>query len=407
MKITNNVAKEIKKDFPIFQNNHNLVYLDNSATTQKPKQVINSITNYYENYNANIHRGIYEISEISTKLYEESKKSIANLINSKTQEIIFTRGTTESLNLIAYSLERYLKNTKKEQILITEFEHHSNLVTWQQLSQRLNLKLEVVKINENYNLDLEDLKNKINKKTAIFAFTHISNSLGTKNPAKELIKIGKENDAITIIDCAQSIPHQQIDFQDLDCDFLAFSGHKMLGPMGIGVLCGKYDLLEKIPPFQFGGDMISNVTFQKTTWNKIPMKFEAGTPNVAGAVGLKAAAEYLEKIGLENISEWEKELSNYAYEKLKNIKKIKIFRTDKQDSTGIISFIIDGIHHHDIAEFLSKKNICVRVGHHCTMPLMDILQIKGTIRISLYLYNTYEDIDVFIEELKNAVNLFS
>ncbi len=409
MKIDDSVALEIKNDFPILKraiNGNQITYLDNAATSQRPNQVIDAISNYYKTSNANIHRGIYQISEESTKIYEDSKKVVASFINSQSDEIIYTRSATESANLVAYSLEQYLKNSKKSEIVVSEVEHHSNLVPWQQLAKRLNMKFVQIKLTDDFTLDMEDAKSKINEKTAILAITHVSNTLGTEMPVKDLVKLASSHGALTYIDAAQSAPHIKLDVKNIDCDFLAFSSHKMLGPMGIGVLYGKKKVLTEIPPFNFGGDMIKDVKFEETEWNDVPMKFEAGTVDVAGAVGLAKAIEYLENIGMENVSAWEKELSAYAVKKLSEIDSIKIYRTKNGAASGIVSFTIDGFHHHDIASYLNDFGVCIRVGHHCTMPFMDKMKITGTARLSFYIYNTHKDVDICVDSIKKGIELF-
>ena len=403
MKLTNETVKQLKKDFPILQtkvNNKPLVYLDNTATTQKPKAVIEAIKNFYETTNANIHRGVYPLSEEATNLYEQAHEITAKFINAQKEEIIFTRSTTESLNLLSYSLPSIIK--KGNTIVVTAMEHHSNLVPWQQLAKRNNLKLEIIKLKDDFTLDYEDAEKKINENTAILSINHISNSLGTINDIKTLIELGKQHKAITIVDAAQSIPHQKIDVKELDCDFLAFSGHKMLAPTGIGVLYGKKELLEKLQPFNFGGDMISKVTYQDAEWNNIPMKFEAGTPNIAGAIGLAAAIQYLENIGLENIQAWESHLTEMALQELKRDSDITIYNPGENKSAGIISFNIKGTHAHDVASILGDEGICIRGGHHCNMPLMHSLNIQGTSRASFALYNTEEDVQAFIQAIKKT-----
>lgn len=409
MKIDDSVALEIKNDFPILKraiNGNQITYLDNAATSQRPNQVIDAISNYYKTSNANIHRGIYQISEESTKIYEDSKKVVASFINSQSDEIIYTRSATESANLVAYSLEQYLKNSKKSEIVVSEVEHHSNLVPWQQLAKRLNMKFVQIKLTDDFTLDMEDAKSKINEKTAILAITHVSNTLGTEMPVKDLVKLASSHGALTYIDAAQSAPHIKLDVKNIDCDFLAFSSHKMLGPMGIGVLYGKKKVLTEIPPFNFGGDMIKDVKFEETEWNDVPMKFEAGTVDVAGAVGLAKAIEYLENIGMENVSAWEKELSAYAVKKLSEIDSIKIYRTKNGAASGIVSFTIDGFHHHDIASYLNDFGVCIRVGHHCTMPFMDKMKITGTARLSFYIYSTHKDVDICVDSIKKGIELF-
>jgi len=410
MKLTNKTAKKMKKDFPIFKNNKKLIYLDNASTTQKPKQVINSIKNFYENSNANIHRGVYKLSQKATKQYEDSKEVVSKFINSSKEEIIYTKNTTESINFLSYALNSIISKGKDE-ILITEMEHHSNLVPWQQLAKRNNMKLKLIKAKEDFTLDLEDAKKKITSKTAVLSICHVSNTLGTINPVKELIKTTKkkDKDIITIIDAAQSVGHMKVDVKDLDCDFLAFSGHKILGPMGIGVLYGKKQLLKKLIPFQFGGDMIKSVSFQNSEWNSIPERFEAGTQNIAGAIGLAEAIKYIKKIGIKNIERYEKELLKYSLNKIRKIKDIEIYNPGIEKSTGILSFNLKNIHPHDVASLLDDYNVSIRAGHHCTMPLIKSLKIKngGTSRVSFYFYNTREDIDKFINALNKINNKFN
>ncbi len=421
MKLDDNAVFKLKEDFPLLQkrvNGNQIIYLDNAATSQKPNKVIDSVSEYYKNNNANIHRGIYTLSEDSTKDYEDSKIVVAKFINAQPEEIIYTRNTTESINLVAYSLGFSEKLNKmvldgKNEIVLSELEHHSNMVPWQQLAQRLGMKVRYLPLNSEFLIDLDDAKDVITEKTAILAITHISNALGTIVPVNELVKLASSKGAFTIVDAAQSAPHKKIDVKDIDCDFLAFSSHKMVGPMGIGVLFGKKELLDLIPPFIFGGDMISNVTYNDAKWNSLPTKFEGGTPNVADAVGLVFAIEYLQEIGLENISNWEMKLAEYAVEQLSKIKGVKIFRaknnfeSDEINAGGIVSFAIEGVHHHDIASYLNDFGICIRVGHHCAMPLMGKLGVSGTSRISFYLYNTHADVDAFIEHLKGAIEMFS
>jgi len=394
-----------KEDFPIFENNKELIYLDNAATSQKPKQVIQAISDFSEKNNANIHRGLYTLSEKSTQLYEEARETISKFINAKKDEIVFTRNTTESLNLLAYTIKDLIKKGKNE-IVLTEMEHHSNLVPWQQLAKRNNMKLKFIKMKEDYTLDYEDAKEKISDKTAIVSITHVSNILGTINNINKITELSKSAGAISIVDAAQSVPHIKLDVKKIDCDFLVFSSHKMLGPTGIGILYGKKDLLEKLPPFNFGGGMISKVAFEDSQWAEIPEKFEAGTQPIAQVIGLEKAIKYLEKIGMENIEKYEKELTLYALEKIKGIGGIKILN-NKENSIGIISFDIPGIHPHDIATLMNEKNIAIRAGHSCAMPLMDKLGLKaGVSRVSFYIYNSKEDIDKFIEVLKEIKGVF-
>ncbi len=403
MTLTNNDAKEFRKDFPIFETNKNLAYLDNASTTQKPKAVITAITNFYETTNANIHRGVYTLSEKATNHYEDARKTVAQLINAQTDEIVFTQSTTDSLNMLAQSITA-LTGDRKE-IVLTEMEHHSNLVPWQQLAQRTGMKLTFIQMKDDFTLDYEDAKNKITENTALVSVTHISNALGTVNDVQQLVQLAKDKGALSIIDAAQSMPHMKVDVQAIGCDFLVFSGHKMCGPTGVGVLFGKKDLLEKLPPSTFGGGMINKVTYETTTWADNPQKFEAGTPNIAGVIGLAAAITYLQKIGMENITTWEKELTEYALEKIRALPNIKLYTSE--NSAGIISFTIEGIHPHDTAAIANDEGVCIRGGHHCCMPLMDKLGVAGTSRASFYFYNTKEDADTFINALEKAQDIFN
>lgn len=399
----------LKKDFPIFNRKINdkiITYLDSASTTQKPIQVIEAMDKFYREYNANIHRGVYKISAEATQAYEEAHKKVASLINASFEEIIFTRGTTESINLLAYSLCKTLK--PGDEIVLTQLEHHSNLVPWQQLAKQFNLKLNFIKIDSECKLDLAHAESIITDKTKIVSVCHISNAVGTINPVKELAKLAHKHNAIFIVDAAQSLPHIPVDVKDLDVDFLAFSGHKMLGPTGIGVLYGKKHLLENLSPFLYGGDMISEVKFEDSTWNELPWKFEAGTPNIAGAIGLGAAADYLKHASLENIQRHIKEVSDYAVERLTTIPGLTIYcPKDPKDRTGIISFNIEGIHAHDVATLLDREGVCVRGGHHCAMPLMNLLGIQGTVRASFYLYNTFDDVEVLYNALEKAKKVFN
>ena len=400
MKINNKIAKKLRKDFPIFKNNKGMIYFDNAATSQRPKQVIKAVTDFYEKDNANVERGLYTLAERAMANYDNARKTIANFINADTEEIIFTRNTTESLNLLSYTLSSIIPK-KKDEIVLTEMEHHSNLVPWQYLAKRNKMKLKIIRIKEDFTLDMKDAKQKITDKTAILSFTHVSNVLGAINQIKELVKLGNKNKAITIIDAAQSISNIKIDVKELGCDFLAFSSHKMFGPTGIGILYGKKELLEKMPPFNFGGGMIKRVEWGNAEWADIPEKFEAGTQNIAEAIGLGEAIKYLEKIGLENIFEWEKQLTNYALEKLKEIPGIKIYNPGADKSAGIISFNLGKIHPHDVSALLNEKGIAIRAGHCCVMPLMKKLGIpQGVSRISFSIFNTFEEIDKLIEVLK-------
>lgn len=406
MKINNTIAKKLKKDFPIFKNNKGLVYLDNAATSQRPKQVIGAVTEFYEKDNANISRGLYALAERATQKYEEARKIIAKFIGSNYKEIIFTRNTTESINLLSYVISSILPKSKNE-IVLTEMEHHSNLVPWQQLAKREGFKLKFVKVKDDYTLDMEDAKKQITDKTAIFAFTHVSNVLGTINDAKKLVELGKSKGAITIIDAAQSIQHLKVDVNEIGCDFLAFSSHKMMGPTGVGVLYGRKELLEKLTPFNFGGGMIKRVSLRDADWENPPEKFEAGTQHIGQAIGLAESVKYLQKIGIENIADWEKNLLKYTLDKLKLIQEIKIYNPGENKSVGIISFNLKGLHPHDVAQLLNEDKIAVRAGHNCAMPLMEKLGIQGVSRVSFSFFNTIEDIDKFVNALKKIIEKFN
>ena len=397
---------EIKKDFPILENQE-ITYLDSGATTQKPFQVMNAIEEFYKNYNANPHRGAYKLSEQATEIYENTRTKIAEFINAKNrEEIIFSKNATESLNLIAYSYG--MDNLKKdEEIVISIMEHHSNLVPWQKVTKVTGSKLKYMYINDEFELSDEEIKCKITEKTKIVGITHVSNALGTINNVKKIIKYAHEKGAIVIVDASQSIPHMKIDVQDLDADFLVFSGHKMLAPLGIGVMYGKKEILDKMQPFLMGGDMIEYVYEQETTFAPLPNKFEAGTQNVEGVVGLGAAIDYIQKIGYDKIHEIEKELISYAREELSKLDFLTLYLTPhKENHSGVISFNINGIHPHDVASILDSQGICVRSGNHCTQPLMRFLNIDSTCRASFYFYNTKEDVEKLVEALKKAYKMF-
>ena len=399
------INMDAKKDFTIFEKNPNLVYLDSAATSQKPTVVINSLKDFYENENANIQRGIYDLSEQATKKYNEARLTIANFINAKPNEIIFTRNTTESINFLSNTLKEILPESKDE-IVLTEMEHHSNLVPWQQFAKKHNMKLKFIPITENYELDYEKAKELITEKTALLAITHASNVFGTINNIKELTNLAKQHQALTIVDAAQSAPHLNIDVKDLDCDFLAFSSHKTYGPLGLGVLYGKQELLEKLPPFLFGGGMIQTVSYEDTTFAELPEKFEAGTPNIGPTIAFAEAIRYIEKLGFENIQDYETELKSYALEKLNQLDNITIYHPKNKPSAPVISFNLHNIHPHDIASILNDHNIAIRAGHHCCMPLMKKLGISGTCRASFSIYNTKEDVDKLVEGLKKVQEVF-
>lgn len=401
---------ELRNDFPIFKkkiNGKDLVYLDNASTTQKPYSVINSITDFYSNYNSNIHRAVYQLAEEATELYEQSRKKIANFINVRPEEIIFTRNTTESINLIAHSWAR--SNLKKDDVIsITEIEHHSNIVPWQILCQEIRTRLDYVGIDESGFLDVEYLIELISsRKIKLVSISHMSNVLGTIVPIERIIKTAHQNDIPVIVDGAQSVPHMPVDAKNLDCDFLVFSAHKMLGPTGVGVLYAKKEFLEKMKPFMGGGDMIKEVFKFHTNYNEVPYKFEAGTPNIADVVGFGAAVDYLEKIGMENIRKHEIYLTEYALELMQSLKYITIYGPmDSKFRGGVISFNIADIHPHDLATIMNDHGIAIRSGHHCAQVLMQRLDVPATSRASFYIYNTKEEIDKFVNAIKEAGRIF-
>ena len=396
----------LKKDFPILENK-NIAYLDSGATTQKPKQVIEAIKKFYETSNANPHRGAYGLSIEATEIYEGTRTKIAKFINAKhREEIIFSKNATESLNLIAYSYGT--NNLKKDdEVVISIMEHHSNLVPWQKVTKVTNSKLKYMYINENYEISDNEIENKITDRTKIVGITHISNVLGTINNVKKIIEYAHKKGAIVIVDASQSIPHMKIDVQDLDADFLVFSGHKMLAPLGVGVLYGKKELLEKMTPFIMGGDMIEYVYEQDTTFAELPNKFEAGTQNVEGVVGLGAAIDYIESIGYDKIQEIEKEVVLYAKQELSKLDYLTLYMTSNEDKhSSVLSFNINGVHPHDVASILDSVGVCVRSGNHCAQPLMRFLGIDSTCRASFYLYNTKEDVDSLVNGLNKAYEMF-
>ena len=392
-----------KKDFPIFSDD-SLVYLDSASTSQKPDIVINGLKNVYENSNANVHRALYKLGSESTKLFESAREKISSFINaSSSKEIVFTGGTTESINLLAYTFGTKLE--KNDEILISHMEHHANLVPWQLLAKMSGAKLKYLPLTESGELDFSQSEKYFTKKTKIISITHMSNVLGTVNPIKKIAKIAKSSGAIFVVDGAQSVSHMPVDVQNLGCDFLAFSGHKMLGPTGIGVLWGTLDMLESLPPFMAGGEMIETVTLEKSTWNKVPYKFEAGTPNYVQAIGLGIAVEYLNNIGMKRIQEHERKLTDYAIEKLERISGLYI-HGNPSNRGGIISFNLNKIHPQDLAQFLNEDNICIRVGHHCAQPLLKTLDETSTARISFYVYNDSYDVDKLVESIQSTINYF-
>ena len=398
-----------REDFPILKRkikNNDLIFFDNGATTQKPIQVIDAISDYYKNYNSNIHRSVYTLGDESEKIYEESKHLVKEFINANShEEIIYTSGTTESMNFIARIIEQDVKDG--DEIILTYMEHHANLVPWQQLAIRKNLTLRFLDLDELGRININQLKESINHKTKIVSICHASNVLGNINPVYEIGSLLKDKDIYFVVDAAQSVPHMKIDVVKMNCDFLAFSAHKMCGPTGIGVLYGKKNLLEKFDPVEFGGGMIGVVEEKSSTWAILPDKFEAGTPLLAEAAGLGATIKYLEEIGLENIESYTKELTKYLYDELSKISNIKIYGTNEiSDRVSLVSFNLEGVHPHDLTSFLDEKGICIRAGHQCTQPLLGKLGTYSVARASLYFYNTKEEIDFFIQVLKETKEFF-
>ena len=401
--------KHIRADFPILGDkvyNKDLIYFDNAATTQKPRCVVEKIEYAYYHINANIHRGVHYLSQKATEAHEEARTTVAEFIHAaKREEIIFTRGTTEAINLVATSFGEAFFNAGDE-ILISTMEHHSNIVPWQMLCERKGLKLVVIPINERGELDMEAYKLLLNEKTRIVSIAHVSNVLGTINPVKDIIRIAHEKDIPVLIDGAQAVPHISVNMLDMDADFYVFSAHKIYGPTGVGVLYGKEKWLNAIPPYQGGGEMIATVTFEKTTYNVIPFKFEAGTPDYIGSTALAEAIRYVQNIGMDNIAAYEKDLTTYATAKLLEIEGMRIYGTAAEKSS-VISFLVGNIHPYDVGMLLDKLGIAVRTGHHCAQPLIDSFGIPGTVRASFAFYNTTEEIDVFIEALKRVVGMLS
>lgn len=403
-------VSKIREDFPILKrliHGKPLVYLDNAATTQKPQVVIDALVDYYSNHNANIHRGIHALAEEATQMYEGAREKIAKFIGAKsTKEIIFVRNTTEAINLVAYSWGR-ANLSAGDEIILSESEHHSNLVPWQLLAKERGVKLSFVPVDSTGQLDLEYFKKILTPRVKLASFVHISNVLGTINPIKELAKLAHSVGALILADAAQSVPRMPINVKDLDCDFLVASGHKMLGPTGIGFLYARQEILEAMPPFLGGGDMIREVYLDHSEWNELPFKFEAGTPNIAGAVGLAAAVDYLSLLGMDNIFVHEKTLTGYALEKLSSLPEVTIYGPKTvENRTGVISFTVSGIHPHDVAQILDEEAVAIRSGFHCAMPLHRKLEIPATCRASFYIYNTQEDIDKLISGIQKAIKTF-
>lgn len=402
-------VEKIRKEFPILHqqiNGRDLVYFDNAATNQKPKSVIDALVGYYTGYNANIHRGIHTLAEKATKAYEQTRESVRAFINAEsTDEIIFTRGVTESINLVAASYGRaFIK--EGDEIIISSIEHHSNIVPWQLVCEDRKATLKVIPVSNEGELDMDAYKKLLNPRTKIVAVNHASNSLGTINPIKEIIRLAHEVGAVVLIDGAQAGAHLEIDVQDLDCDFYCLSSHKMYGPTGCGILFGKRAVLEEMPPYHGGGEMIKDVTFEKTTYNDLPYKFEAGTPNIADVIAFRYAIDFINDLGKENIAAHENELLKYAASQIAKIKGIKLVGTAKE-KVAVLAFVVEGIHHFDIGQMLDARGMAVRTGHHCTQPLMACYGIEGTVRASFSVYNTKHEIDLFIEALERITNFMN
>lgn len=398
--------EKIRKEFPVLHqqvNGRDLVYLDNAATNQKPKKVIDALVEYYTGYNANIHRGIHTLAEKATKAYEQTRETVKEFINAKeSEEIIFTRGVTESINLVAATYGRSFVK-EGDEIITTTLEHHSNIVPWQFVCEANNAILKVIPVSREGELDLETFKQYLSPRTKIVAVNHASNSLGTINPVKEIIRLAHEAGAVVLIDGAQAAAHIHIDVQDLDCDFYCLSSHKMYGPTGAGVLYGKREWLEKMPPYQGGGEMIKDVTFAKTTYNDLPYKFEAGTPNIADVIAFRHAMDFILELGRENIAAHEHALLEYATAKILKLKSVTIVG-NAANKVGVLAFTVKGIHHFDVGQMLDARGIAVRTGHHCTQPLMECYGIEGTVRASFAVYNTKKEVDQLVEGLERIIN---
>jgi cysteine desulfurase/selenocysteine lyase len=402
-------VNNVRNDFPILNRKiyeKPLVYLDNAATTQKPIAVIDRIARYYSEENCNIHRGVHFLSQEATTAFENTRAQIASFINApRKEEVIFTKGTTESINLVASSYGRKVLK-KGDEVLITALEHHSNLVPWQMLCYEKEAKLKVVPFNEKGEIEIASFRKMISERTRIVAVTHVSNALGTITPVKEMIRLAHERDIPVLVDGAQAVSHMKVDVNDLDCDFYCFSGHKAYGPMGVGILYAKEDHLQNMPPYQSGGEMVDRVSFYETTFNELPFKFEAGTPNVEAVLGMGAAISYLESIGMDAITSYEKELLAYGTERLSALEGLKIYGTSERKA-GVLSFMIGDIHPYDAGTIIDKYGIAVRTGHHCAQPVMDSFGIPGTVRASLGIYNTKEEIDILVEALQQVQRMFS
>ena len=402
--------QKIRQDFPILGeqvNGKDLIYLDTSATSQTPLKVIEAMNDYYREYNSNVHRGVHTLGTKATDAYEKARMKVRSFINAKRfEEIVYTRGTTAAINLVARSLGD-LVIQEGDEIVVNEMEHHANIVPWQELAKRKGAKLVFIPLEEDGTIALDSVKAAMSDKTKIVAITHVSNVLGTINDIKSIAEVAHEHGAYITVDGAQAVPHMKVDVQDLDVDFYAFSGHKMLGPTGIGILYGKAELLDKMEPIEYGGDMIDYVYKTEATWTDLPVKFEAGTPMIAEAVGLNAAIDYINEIGLDNIYQHEKELVQYAYDKMSEIEGLEIYGPAKDKRAGLITFNLRGVHPHDLATALDSEGIAVRAGHHCAQPLMKWCEASSTARASFYIYNTIEEIDQFIESLEKTKEFFS
>ncbi len=401
----------VRKDFPILGRSvygKPLVYLDNAATSQKPVSVIRALTDYYEQYNSNVHRGVHALSMEATDRYEEARVKVANFIGAPSAEsVIWTRNVTEAINLVAYSWAS--KNVQEgDSIVTTQMEHHSNLVPWQRVAEANGAELKILPLNSDGTLDLSDIDSVVTPSTRLLAFTHMSNTLGTINPAEELIAKARSVGATVLVDGAQSVPHMPVDVVELDCDFMGFSGHKMLGPTGIGALYARPEILEGMEPFLTGGEMVLQVWNERATWNELPMRFEAGTPNIADAIALGAAVDYLNDLGMNNVREHEKQITRYALSRFREIEELDMYGPDDPEKRGgIFSFHSDSVHPHDLGTFLDREGIAIRTGHNCTMPLMREMGIAATARASFYVYNLEEEVDFLVNTLKAALRYFS
>ena len=402
------INQKIKSDFPILNqkiNGHDLVYLDNAATTQKPKVVIDTINDYYRKTNSNIHRGVHTLSQRATEHYENARTKIANFINSESEkEIIFVRGATEAINLVANSYVRPLLN-QDDEIIISQMEHHANIVPWQMICKEIGAKLIILPMNQKGELIVSELENIINKKTRFIAINHVSNSLGTVNSIEDIVRIAHENNIKILVDGAQAIQHIPINMEKINADFYCFSGHKIYAPSGIGILYGKKKLLDEMLPYQGGGDMIKSVTFEKTIYNDVPNKFEAGTPNISGAIALGAAIDYITNLGIKNIAKHETELLEYATEEISKIKGVRIIG-NAENKASVLSFVIDNVHPHDVGTIMDAEGVAIRAGNHCNQPVMDFYSIPATARASFAIYNTKEDVDKLIAAITKTIEVF-